>query len=75
MLSLRSGEDIASALDALRRRCLTLHYANGAPPLSFSAGIQEDEAEDLEGLLYQADRYLYQAKHKGRGQTVFSGSA
>ena len=59
-------------IDSLRQRCATLYYANGAPPLSFSAGIYRGEAEDLESLLHEADQRLYQAKQSGRARTVLA---
>ncbi|WP_369958581.1 diguanylate cyclase domain-containing protein [Pseudomonas benzenivorans] len=62
---------LATALDRLRECCATLHYAAGAPPLSFSAGVYQGEPEDLETLLHQADLRLYQAKRQGRGLSIW----
>ncbi|MEX6502868.1 diguanylate cyclase domain-containing protein [Pseudomonas zhanjiangensis] len=71
LLSALDGAALAAALDQLRRTCAGLHYATGAPPLSFSAGIHHGAAEDLESLLHQADLRLYQAKRRGRGLSIW----
>jgi len=70
LLTLHGAEHVAQALDELRRQCAGLHYAAGAPPLSFSAGLYQGEPEDLESLLHEADIRLYRAKQQGRARTV-----
>ena len=72
LLSHLDAADLGATIDSLRQRCATLHYANGAPPLSFSAGIYRGEPEDLESLLHEADQRLYQAKQTGRARTVLA---
>jgi diguanylate cyclase (GGDEF)-like protein len=72
LLSPLDAADLSATIDSLRQRCATLYYANGAPPLSFSAGIYRGEAEDLESLLHEADQRLYQAKQSGRARTVLA---
>jgi diguanylate cyclase (GGDEF)-like protein len=72
LLSHLDASDLGATIDRLRQRCATLHYANGAPPLSFSAGIYRGEPEDLESLLHAADQRLYQAKQTGRARTVLA---
>ena len=71
LLSPLEDATLAAALDRLRECCATLHYAAGAPPLSFSAGVYQGEPEDLETLLHQADLRLYQAKRQGRGLSIW----
>nr|WP_246533371.1 diguanylate cyclase [Pseudomonas lalucatii] len=71
LLSTRDAGALAVALDRLRQHCAGLHYAAGAPPLSFSAGVYEGAPDNLEHLLHQADLRLYQAKHRGRGLSVW----
>ena len=63
---------LAQTLDRLRRQCASLHYAAGAPPLSFSAGLYRGAPDDLESLLHEADMRLYRAKQQGRGRTVLT---
>ena len=70
LLSQQDAGEVAQGLDQLRRRCAGLHYAAGAPPLSFSAGLYQGEPEDLESLLHEADIRLYRAKQQGRARTV-----
>lgn len=70
LLSDDDGVTVQAALDQLRRNCARLHYANGAPPLSFSAGVRHGEPEELEALLQKADQRLYEAKSQGRGRTL-----
>ena len=60
---------LADQLDQLRQRCAAVHYAKGAPPLSFSAGLYQSHGEALESLLQHADQRLYQAKQQGRART------
>ncbi|MDM8350781.1 diguanylate cyclase [Pseudomonas sp. sp1636] len=71
LLSQQTADELAQTLDRLRQHCASLHYAAGAPPLSFSAGVYQGAPDDLESLLHQADLRLYQAKHQGRGLTVW----
>jgi diguanylate cyclase (GGDEF)-like protein len=71
MLSPQDAETLSASLDRLREHCLGANYATGAPPLSFSAGIYHSQASDLESLLHQADRCLYEAKHQGRGRNFW----
>lgn len=68
LLSPLPAEQLSAQLDQLRQRCAAVHYASGAPPLSFSAGISQSHTDDLETLLHQADLRLYQAKTQGRGR-------
>ncbi|WP_068827391.1 diguanylate cyclase [Pseudomonas sp. BMS12] len=70
MVSRLEGTALAVELDQLRRHCATLRYANGAPALSFSAGVYHGSPDDLESMLHQADMRLYQAKRGGRGCTL-----
>lgn len=72
LLTLHGAEHVVQALDKLRRQCAGLHYAVGAPALSFSAGLYQGEPEDLESLLHEADIRLYRAKQQGRARTVLS---
>jgi diguanylate cyclase (GGDEF)-like protein len=67
LISPQSAETVNNTLNQLREQCITLQYAIGAPPLSFSAGIYHGHGDDLESLLHQADLNLYQAKRMGRG--------
>ncbi|WP_439887212.1 diguanylate cyclase domain-containing protein [Pseudomonas sp. MBLB4123] len=71
LLSPLEDAALAAALDRLRECCAALHYAAGAPPLSFSAGVYQGEPADLETLLHQADLRLYQAKRQGRGRSIW----
>lgn len=70
LLSLRGADELGQSLDQLRQQCAGLHYAAGAPPLSFSAGLYQGEPDDLESLLHEADIRLYRAKQQGRGRNV-----
>lgn len=70
LLSLHAPEQIFRGLESLRQQCTGLHYAVGAPPLSFSAGLHHGEPDDLESLLHEADIRLYRAKRQGRARTV-----
>ena len=72
LLTLHGADHVAQALDKLRRQCAGLHYAVGAPALSFSAGLYQGEPEDLESLLHEADIRLYRAKQQGRARTVLA---
>lgn len=72
LVSSRSAAELDQVLDRLRQRCAGLHYAAGAPPLAFSAGVYQGEPEDLESLLHEADRRLYRAKQQGRARTVLA---
>ncbi|UTH32175.1 diguanylate cyclase domain-containing protein [Ectopseudomonas hydrolytica] len=72
LLSLDEADRVEAALDELRHQCAALHYAAGAPPLSFSAGLYRGEPDDLESLLHEADVRLYRAKQQGRARTVLS---
>ncbi|MFI8606857.1 diguanylate cyclase domain-containing protein [Pseudomonas sp. NPDC077649] len=72
LVSAQQADDLAQALDRLRRQCAGLHYAAGAPPLSFSAGLYRGEPDDLESLLHEADMRLYRAKQQGRARTVLA---
>lgn len=67
MISPQDAPTLSASLDRLRKQCQSTQYAAGAPPLSFSAGIHYGEPGDLETLLHQADRSLYEAKKQGRG--------
>jgi diguanylate cyclase (GGDEF)-like protein len=67
LLSSLSALQLSAQLDQLRQQCAAVHYANNAPPLSFSAGVYQGH-EDLSALLHQADLRLYQAKQQGRGR-------
>lgn len=70
LISDLDGAALAGELEKLRQHCAALKYANGAPPLNFSAGIYHGAANDLEDMLHQADTRLYLAKRSGRGRTV-----
>lgn len=72
LVSTHSALEVDQILQNLRLRCARLHYASGAPPLSFSAGVYQGEPDDLESLLHQADQRLYRAKREGRGRNVLS---
>lgn len=72
LLTLHGADHVAQALDKLRRQCAGLHYAVGAPALSFSAGLYQGEPEDLETLLHEADIRLYRAKQQGRARTILA---
>ena len=61
--------ELKAEIDQLRQHCASLVYADEAPALSFSAGVVAGN-DDLDSMLHQADRYLYQAKQQGRAQTV-----
>lgn len=62
-------EAIIHMLENLREHCAEVKYALEAPPLSFSAGVYQSHTGSLELFLQEADKYLYQAKHSGRGKT------
>lgn len=72
LVSHQDAATLSATLDQLRTTCAALKYANGAPPLSFSAGVYHGAPEDLESLLHQADMRLYQAKRSGRGRTCYN---
>jgi diguanylate cyclase (GGDEF)-like protein len=72
LVSTRRALEVDQILQNLRLRCARLHYAAGAPPLSFSAGVYQGEPDDLESLLHQADQRLYRAKREGRGRNILS---
>ncbi|MDG1581153.1 diguanylate cyclase [Pseudomonas sp. GOM6] len=72
LISTLDGATLTRELETLRRHCAALKYANGAPPLGFSAGIYHGPVDELENLLHQADIGLYQAKRSGRGRTLGS---
>lgn len=72
LVSTHSALEVDQILQNLRLRCARLHYASGAPPLSFSAGVYQGEPDDLESLLHQADQRLYRAKREGRGRNILS---
>lgn len=71
MISQLGAEALSERLDDLRSTCATIKYTQGAPTLSFSAGIYEGAPDDLEGALHQADMRLYQAKNAGRGRNCW----
>ncbi|WP_454256431.1 diguanylate cyclase [Pseudomonas sp. Marseille-Q8238] len=72
LVSHLDAASLAVLLDQLRHTCAALKYANGAPPLSFSAGVYHGAPDDLESLLHEADQRLYQAKRAGRGRTLYA---
>ncbi|MBY5992532.1 diguanylate cyclase [Ferrimonas balearica] len=59
-------------LDSLRTQLARhpLRASGEAIPIRFSAGITDERGLDLEQMLAQADRYLYQAKAAGRDRVV-----
>lgn len=71
MVSQQDAHTLSTALDQLRTQCASIRYAIGATPLSFSAGIYYGAPDDLENLLHQADKRLYQAKTQGRGRNYW----
>ncbi len=72
LLSLQDAPTLLGTLERLRQACAMLHYAPGAPPLSFSAGLYHGPAGELEQHLQQAEQLLSQAKQQGRARTIAS---
>lgn len=72
LLSPLPAQQLSTQLDQLRQQCASVHYAQNAPPLSFSAGVYQSHNEDLSTRLHQADLRLYQAKKQGRGRSCMT---
>lgn len=75
LLAAQDGASLAKALDQLRQDCASIYYAANAPALSFSAGIYQGPAGELEQHLQVADQLLYEAKQAGRGRCALGPEA
>lgn len=70
-------EDACALAERMREMTESLKFAKCPEGITVSIGIAvlgSDGAQDLEGLMRQADRALYQSKHAGRNRVSVAGA-